>query len=436
MKKPVHRFAVATSDPSLHASLKAAIDGSKSASAIVLSRNDSSGFFNATLADEVRNSEANVLILDVGSEDRDRVVDHLHSIAAQMPELRIVLAGQAVSADVLLDLIRAGISDYLPKPIENGSLEAALSRATRGIQDTSSPTVAGRIIGLIGPKGGTGVTTTACNLAIAFQKRTNGDVLLADLNAELGTAALLLGLRPRYNFVELVKNLHRMDEDLLHSYVTKHETGMAFLPSPLTARDLEGVTRQRINGTMAFLKSQYGHLVLDLGNSMTPLAQAGLAMCDEVVCVLTPEVPALRNAKRLMPLIAQALPGGEGTLRFVVNRYDTKVDISLGQIRDTLGRDVRATIPRADAEATHAANVGRPLAMEGPGKYDKALGKLVADLASPGTLDVGKKGRGNALLDRIRTVRPKRSRNGRSTSEAPAGVDDSEAATPESAVPY
>ena len=332
------------------------------------------------------------MVVDIAGRDKTDVGAQIKALAAEVPEVRIILVGHPASAGELLDLMRAGVSDYLPKPVENGSLPAALERATQGLTTAAvdrSDGKQGRVIGLIGPKGGTGVTTLASNLAIKLRELTDAGVLLADLNAELGTASILLGLRPRYNFVELVKNLHRMDEDLLRSYITRHESGVGFLPSPLTARDLEGVTKQRISSTMKLLKADNEHVILDLGNAMTPLAQTALGMCDEVIMVLAPEVPCLRNAKRMMPALAQSVPGGERALRFVVNRYDSKSDIPLGQIRDTLGKDVSRALPKVDIEAAEAANVGRPIVMNGVPKYEKVLVRLVSDVAAPGSIVAG-----------------------------------------------
>ena len=409
MKKPAHRFAVATADPELQSAFKEAVTASERPAAVVLNRSDVISFLDSdSITDDLRKSEANVLLVDIGGGSKEAMLARLGTLTSDLPELRIVLVGPAASAAELLDLMRAGVSDYLPKPIENGALEGALDRVTRGIsQREMAGDKKGRVIGFLGPKGGTGVTTTVTNVAIQLRKLTDQGVLLADLNAELGTAAILLGVRPRYNFVELVKNLHRMDEDLLTSYVTPHESGVAFLPSPLTARDLEGVTKQRISATMKLLQSQYEHVLLDLGNSMTPLAQAGLGVCDEVVVVLTPEIPALRNAKRLLPLISQSVSGGDRALRFVVNRYDSKVDIPLGQIRDTLGKDVAMTFPKVDEASTHAANVGRPMALEATGKYARSLMRLGIDVAAPGSVNGAATGGGlgATLLGRFRSGR-------------------------------
>ena len=427
MKKPAHRFAVATADPELQSAMKRAVSESEASGAVVLNRSDAVSFLDSdAVADDLRKSEANVLVVDLGGEGGDSTLTRFEALRSALPELRIVLIGPAVSTGELLELMRAGVSDYLAKPLENGALGGALERVTRGLsQRELTGGKAGRVIGFLGPKGGTGVTTTVTNVAIKLRKLTDKDVLLADLNAELGTASILLGVRPRYNFVELVKNLHRMDEDLLKSYVTPHESGVAFLPSPLTARDLEGVTRQRINEAMKLLKSQYDHVLLDLGNSMTPLAQAGLAVCDEVVVVLTAEVPSLRNAKRLMPVIAQSVNAGDRALRFIVNRYDAKVDIPLSQIRDTLGKDVFMTFPKVDEASTHAANVGRPLALEGTGKYEKALHYLGTEVAAPGSLNgVPKRATiGAGLLGRLRSNRGEKSGAKAKGKPAPAPAD-------------
>ena len=431
MKKPAHRFALATSDPDLHASIKKAVTERDQPSAVVLSRTDATGLLEPDGLEQLVRSEANVVLLDIGTQEKATVASSIRELMAQNSDIRVVLLGQPATAPELLDLMRAGVADYLPKPIENGSLEGAIDRATRGLtQVSASPEGKGRVVGLFGPKGGTGVTTIAANVAIKLRELTEQDVLMADLNAELGTASILLGVRPRYNFVELVKNLHRMDDDLLRSYLTRHESGVSFLPSPLTARDLEGVTKQRINATVSLLRSAFGHVLLDLGNSLTPLAQAGLGVCDEVVVVVTPEVPALRNAKRLLPLVGQSLPGGQKSLRFVVNRYDGNVDISLGQMRDTLGHDIAMTLPRADEASSHAANVGRPVVMDGASKYEKAISKLTRMVATPGSIvKRGKKSRGGALFARFRSGKTGAdSKGGRRPEGAPSQAPQASAA--------
>ena len=92
------------------------------------------------------------------------------------------------------------------------------------------------------PKGGAGTTTTATNFAVVLHRLTGKKTLLVDLDLELGEIALLLGVQPRFNFVDMVQNFHRMDAELLASYIERHESGVHLLSAPYQPEKAEVVT--------------------------------------------------------------------------------------------------------------------------------------------------------------------------------------------------
>ena len=135
---------------------------------------------------------------------------------------------------MLLEAMRAGISEYLPKPPGREALYAALERVQRklavGSGEARRP---GELIAVFSPKGGTGCTTVATNLAVHLHRLTGKRTLLVDLDLELGEVAVFLGVQPRFSFMDMIRNFHRMDAELLASYIERDETGVHLLSSPL-----------------------------------------------------------------------------------------------------------------------------------------------------------------------------------------------------------
>jgi hypothetical protein len=113
----------------------------------------------------------------------------------------------------------------------------------------------GKVTTVFSAKGGTGVTTVATNLAVALRLLTDKEVLLVDLAPALGTAAVAMGVHPRYTYLDVIQNFHRIDEDLFRSFLEVDESGVHVLASPPLAGGNGCPGGEELQGLWAFAAS-------------------------------------------------------------------------------------------------------------------------------------------------------------------------------------
>ncbi|MGH7500905.1 MAG: AAA family ATPase [Longimicrobiales bacterium] len=362
---------------------------------------------NKAQAEEMRASGAQVILLDLGDDPavglrlaRFLVEDH--------PGIALLLTGPTIAPEVLLEAMRIGATEYLARPVDDAELGAALARATRRIRgsETRDGMALGQVICLYSPKGGTGVTTTAANLGVQIAHSTRKRTLLVDLDLQMGGTALVLGLRPRYSVLEVVRNLHRMDRDLLESFVETHETGLTVLASPVDPRPGdEGPTRDQIRAVIQFLRRQFDWIILDVGHVFTPVTMAALEAADRVVLITTPDVVSLNHSKRALPIVERAV-GGANSIHVVVNRRQGTDVITSGDVRKALGHEVYTTLANDEAHVPESVNTGKPVVAQRKSKFAKDVRSL-ADLLVAVPAVNGNGRHGPAAIKRIWPFGPK-----------------------------
>ena len=168
--------------------------------------------------------------------------------------------------------------------------------------------------------------------------------LLVDLDLELGEIALLLGVQPRFNF-DMVQNFHRMDAELLASYIERHESGVHLLSAPYHPEKAEVVTAEEIRRILQFLRKHYDYLVVDTSKSFSPATLASLEQADLAFVVTNVDLASLRNLQRGSTTQADARPD-EKHIRLVVNRYHPDNEISLEDVQRTVGIPVPHPVQR------------------------------------------------------------------------------------------
>jgi pilus assembly protein CpaE len=279
----------------------------------------------------------------------------------------VMAAGRDLTSDLLLRAVQAGVTEILQKPATSDELKAALERVWKktGRGAASTPKAGpGHAIALFAAKGGMGTTSVATNLAIEIHRLSRARTLLLDLDLELGETALLLGMEPQFSLVDLIRNLHRVDQGLLASYIERHESGIDLLAAPFQPADYETVSRDRVRQVVSFLKEQYDYIVMDTPKSFHPASIGVLEEADETLVITSATLPAIRNLSRSLPLVRQlAATRGRPPLRLVVNRYVAGELISLPEIADAVGLEVFQTLHNDFQGLLQSVNEGRPIVL-------------------------------------------------------------------------
>lgn len=338
----------------------------------------------------LREGNAELIFLDLGAEP-EVGIRFAQFLTDANPARRFIATGPALSPEVLITAMQAGISEYLPRPAEGEALSAALERVERklGVSTRSGTRGPGQILSFYSAKGGSGCTTLATNVAIHLHRLTGKKTLLVDLDPELGEIALFLGVEPRFNFVDMIRNFHRMDAELLNSYIEKHDSGVHLLSAPYQPEPSEGVSAEQIRKVLHFLKQHYDYLVVDSSKSLSSATLANLAVADQIYLITNVDLPSLRNIKRCLPVLRGLSGNGAEKLRLIVNRYRSAGPISLEEVEQTLGLKPYRTLSNDYEAVIGAINSGKPVALNGSdsrfARELKAMGAEIAGLGGSAT---------------------------------------------------
>ena len=251
----------------------------------------------------------------------------------------------------------------------------------------------------------------ATNLAVVLRQLTGKKTLLVDLDLELGETALMLGMRPRFNFVDLVQNFHRMDADLLASFIERHDSGVDLLSAPYHPEKAEMVSGDLIRRILLFLRQHYDYVVVDTSKSFSQATLATFEQADQVFLVTTADLPSLRNIQRGLPMMRRVLVRGEDQLRLVINRFDPKDQISVKDIERSLGLKVFWKLSNDYEAVLGSLNTGKPIVMNGTSSYSKDLKSLGVTLAGTGA-ETERRGRIFGALSRLTAGKKKDGKHG------------------------
>lgn len=372
--------------------------------------------------DRLAEREPDLLFIDVG-ENPLSGAKFISAVTERTPDLAVVAAGAPLGVDDVLKVIQAGASGYLRRPLNRDEVAGACSSVLRRILPTAGkrPKHSAHVVALFSPKGGTGVSTLAANLAVHIRRTTKKRTLLVDLAPELGSCSVLLGLEPRYSYLDVIDSLHRMDEGLLHSFLEEHESGTRVLPSPAAVFMARELASEPVGHLLQLVCRHFDYVVVDVGRSITDdVAVKTLELADEKLVVTTTELPTLQNVRRVL----RHLPGGEtpteSAIRLIVNRYEEGGSVSRKDIERAVGLPVFQTLAEDRERVSRSVNLGQPIVMNGSSPYSSAVRSLGGRLA-PTDLPAKRLSFGGLLRA---VLPPYRRRNGRrdprkSTQRAP-----------------
>jgi pilus assembly protein CpaE len=296
----------------------------------------------------------------------------------------VVGTGRADSSELLMQAMQAGIQEFLPKPLDPERASGLIARIRRKAGKAVAkerPTELGKLFSVFSPKGGTGATTFAVNLAVAMHQISRKRTLIVDLDLELGETALLLGMEPKFSSVDLVRNYHRVDEELLASYIERDESGVELLSAPYHPADFHSVDGDRIGTILGFLKQHYDYIIADCPKTLSPVTMNAFEASDQILLLCTADLQSLRNMTRSVPL----LKGLAGTrpddwIRPIVNRYNPSLPITVSEVERTLGMKVFWTLQNDYRVVMDSINEGRPSVVGGKSAYADDVRALAAEL--------------------------------------------------------
>ncbi len=280
--------------------------------------------------------------------------------------------------DLLIRCMRAGAREFLIYPFAAGVVEEAFSRAeSRGLLALDAKRPSGKSFAFLGAKGGSGVTTAACNFAISMAQESKQKTLLIDLDLPLGDAALGLGIVGEFSTTDALRNPGRLDSNFLRTLVTEHSSGLFVLGAPgefARATVADGA----IDTLIEVACKSFDYVVVDAG-SRWELAETRLFdMVSTIYLVTQIGIAELRNANRL---ITGCLQPYAHKLEIVLNRHKKEMfGIETEAIEKALTRDAQWRIPNDFPAVREMQNTAVPLMLK-ESNIQRAI-RMMARIAS------------------------------------------------------
>jgi Flp pilus assembly CpaE family ATPase len=315
-----------------------------------------------------------VIIIDLDS-DTEFALELVESICAK-DAVTVMVYSTVADQDLVVRCMRAGAREYLIPPFDQSSVAEALVRASAIVRPRTRPVkkAPGKLLVFLGAKGGSGVTTIACNFAIALAQDSPQNTLLIDLALPMGDAALNLGIAAEYSTDHALQDADRLDASFLLKLVSRHQSGVALLAAPSKVPEVEA-SREAIDKLVSVARSEFDNVVVDLGSRIDLMGTALFKEAYTIYLVTQAGISELRNSNRL---IQRFFNDGGPKLEIVINRFEPRfLGVTEELVAKALSKPVRWKIPD-DYDATRQ--------MQDPATGltggDSTISRLILEMAS------------------------------------------------------
>jgi pilus assembly protein CpaE len=307
----------------------------------------------------------------------ERALFLIASVVKERPGMPIVVLAQDSPDGFLRRVFEVGADDAVRLPESPEQVNFALQkvlvrkRAAGTLQESGNAPM----ICVLGPKGGTGKTTTSTNLAVALAQ-AGKSVSVVDLDLQFGDLALAMGVRPDKTMYDLVQSGGSLDADKLDAYVMPHSSGVRVLVAPTRPDQASSIGPEFLREIYPLLRATSDFVVLDSSPGFEPEVISAIDNSSYVCMAGTLDTLSLKNTR--LGLETLDLMGYDpDRIVLVLNRADSRVGIDDEDVLAVVGRRPDIRVP-SDVEVTRAVNQGSPIVMAKP---DSAAAKAFRALA-------------------------------------------------------
>jgi len=277
---------------------------------------------------------------------------------------RVVVIGRLNDVLLYRELIRRGVSDYLIAPV--GAIDVV--RSVCGLFSSPDAKPVGRVVAIIGAKGGVGASTIAHNLAWAVARDLKLDTVVTDLDLAFGTAGLDYNQDPPQGIADAVFSPDRIDSGFIERLLSKCADHLSLLAAPATLDRTYEFKEDSFDSILDNLRASVPCIVLDVPHQWTAWTKRLLISADDILVVAGPDLANLRNAKNLLDLLKASRPNDRRP-HYCLNQVGVpkRPEITAADFAKALDFDPVAIVPFDPQAFGTAANNGQMIAEFSPG---------------------------------------------------------------------
>ncbi|QBF32955.1 AAA family ATPase [Thalassococcus sp. S3] len=317
------------------------------------------------------------LALDESDEDNLVLMGEIIS-QAKSRDIKVILIAEDVTPASLHQLLRKGADEFVPYPLPEQELQAAIDRIRRTEEPvlrpvegasplTSGHSKEGALIVVHGLAGGVGSTTMAVNLAWELANLQSGDqqtVCLLDLDLQFGSVSTYLDLPRREAIYEMLSDTENLDEEVFGQALMSFEDKLQVLTAPSEMLPLDLVSPEDITRVIEMARSHFDYVIVDMPSTLVQWSETILQMSHVYFAMLELDMRSAQNALRLKrALQSEDLPFNK--LRFALNRAPKFTDLSgksrVKRMAESLGISIDLQLPDGGKPVMQACDHGTPL---------------------------------------------------------------------------
>jgi pilus assembly protein CpaE len=319
-----------------------------------------------------------VVIMSVDEGQYDAALERIKTILTRFPRVSIFTVCEDRSAETIFAFMRAGVTEYLLRPLSELDLASALQKLGRLWLVRPPEADEGKIITLFSPKGGVGVTTIALNLAVNIHELTNQPTILVDLDLNAGDVTTFLNLKAAYTMSDVTANIGKLDKSFLQGVITRHESGIYVLADPQKVEEAVSISAADVKKVLGLLRTMFKYIILDTEPAFNERTRTAIEMSNLLFMIFIMSLPGIRNMQRYLNYLDNTGKVKE-KIRLIVNRRLKKDEIKAEDAEKVLERPLFWSVPNDYDTVMACLNKGVTIS-----KFDpkSKLNISIRDLAS------------------------------------------------------
>ncbi|MCA1899798.1 MAG: response regulator [Chloroflexi bacterium] len=326
--------------------------------------------------------DPDVVLMDINMPDIDGITA-TDAIRKKSPYIQVVILSVQGDQNYMRRAMLAGARDFLTKPPLGDELISAVRRAgemaheERAKSAQQQPAIAagipaaggfapistGKVITVYSPKGGTGCTTVAVNLAMALNNEDTRAVLV-DGNLQFGDVAIFINEQGKNTILELAPRVDELEPEIVEDILIKHSaSGLRVLAAPQRPELADQVSTEQFTKTVQYLQKMFAYVVIDTTHILSDLVLSTFDVSDVIVLLTTQEIPSIKNARLFLDLLKNMGVDRERVI-FAMNRFDKRIGITPERVSENLKHEISVAIPLDEKVVITAVNRGVPFMLD------------------------------------------------------------------------
>jgi pilus assembly protein CpaE len=322
-----------------------------------------------------------LLMVDIANSDLPLSdIDRLADVCE--PGVTVIAIGERNDCGLFRDLLHHGVADYLVKPLSAPLLQRAISHVAESVDTSKSNSKLGKLVAVLGSRGGAGATTLATSLSWIIAQQRRRRVALVDLDLQFGTVALALDIEPSHGLREALENPDRIDGLFMDRVMTQHSDRLFVMSAEEGLDETMLIDFGAIELLLNELRNKFHYVIVDLPRSATPSSHQILEHATDLVLVTDFSLAGMRDTMRTIGFLPTLNASCNTTI--VANRVGEHKQGEMPQLEfeKGVGRKIDLILPFDAKTVAKSTNFGQPVAA-GHGPVAKGMSEIADRLCGP-----------------------------------------------------